>query len=389
MTSEAGRAPAVRARYLVGISRYQDSDAADLRAFQERMFGEGARQLDPQRFAWLFERNPCRSPEGPGLWVCRRDGKIVGQQAEIAFELSVGGRARPAAWTIDLMVDPEWRIKGVGPGLVATQLASCELAIGFTHSEAAVKVYQRGGWAQVATVPVYLRPLDTGRALRHAPIPPRLRRLAEIAAPVVRGVDSLLAAGARAAGLRLVPVDRFDERVDDVWAAAAKDFPVLARRDAATTRWRLDDRPDADRLRRYYLQRRGRTLGYVAMRPTERAGDPAALVVDYLAPVRWVTPLLTSAAHAARADGATVLVCRTLCQRADRALRRAGFIRRGDDVEAPLRFFAHSAPDERDRSAIEDAANWLVTAADSDLELPGADATTSSEIPAVVTLSNN
>jgi hypothetical protein len=362
--------PAVPDRYLVGIERYRDSDAGDLRAFQLRTFGDGARQLDRPRFAWLLERNPCRSPDGIGLWVCRRDGAVVGQQAEIAFSLKVGDRVRPAAWTIDLMVDEAWRIKGVGPGLVATQLAERGLAGGLNLSDKGKRTYERGGWTDLGVVGVYVRPLDVRRAVRLAPVPRRLRQLAPLTGLALRALDLALAAAARTAGLRLEAVDRFDERVDEVWAAASPDYPVLAVRDAATTRWRLDERPDRERLRRFVLRRGGATLGYVAWRHSTGPGDLAAIVVDYLAPARWVAPLLTLAAFEARRDGAIALLCKTRNAPADRRLRRAGFVWRAAATDDPVRFMFHCAEAEGADVArlVTDPVAWFVTSADSDLE---------------------
>ena len=393
MTSEAGKAPAgpaVPARFLVGISRYQDSDAADLRAFQERMFGEGSRQLDRQRFAWLFERNPCRSPSGLGLWVCRRDGEIVGQQAEIAFELSVGGRVRPAAWTVDLMVDEAWRIKGVGPGLVATQLAERGLAGGLNLSDKGKRTYERGGWTDLGVVGVYVRPLDVGRAMRLAGVPDRVRRLAPVAGAGLRAADLALAGAARAAGLRLEAVDRFsDDRLDEVWSRAAPDYRVLAVRDAATNRWRMDDRPDADRMQRFLLRRRGSVLGYVVLRRNTGAstggGERASVVVDYLAPVRWVAPLLTLAAFEARRDGAAALLAKTRNVAAHRSLRAAGFLWRQAVGDDPIRFMfrcdASTEGAEVER-LVTDPHAWFVTSADSDLELAMAPSPGGPESPA-------
>ena len=110
-------------RYRAGIIRCTPADADDLRAFQLRTFESGSREVDAARTAWLFDRNPCRTADGTrDIYVCRRDGEIVGQQAEIPFDLRVGGRDRRAAWTVDLMVDDEWRLRGVGPGRFVTNL---------------------------------------------------------------------------------------------------------------------------------------------------------------------------------------------------------------------------------------------------------------------------
>jgi GNAT superfamily N-acetyltransferase len=357
----------VHERFKAGISRYRPAtDGDDLAEFQRSTFGDGSRQLDPERFAWLYERNPGHHDDDPGVWICRRNDTIVGQQAEIGFDAKIGDEQRPAVWAIDLMVDPEWRVRGIGPGLVDTHLAQRDLVVGVTQAEDAVKLYERFAWTDVGTVPSYLRPLDIRRTFQLAPVPARLRRFGPVLAPVLRLVDAVMALVLRLIGLRLTRVDRFDERVDEVWRHSSPDYPVLACRDAAHVRWRFDECPEAGELQRYYLTRRQRTLGYVVLQPGERWDHPVSLVVDYLAPVRWVAPLLTCAAHEARRQGAFAVVCRTLNQPGDRWLRLALFIRRGMDVAAPLRLMVHcSAPAAATLLGHPDA--WLLTAADSDL----------------------
>lgn len=353
---------------MAGIARYQDIDAADLAAFQQGTFGVDARQLDPAYFAWRYDLNPARGTDGPGLWLCRRNDKVVGQQAEIRYDLVVDGESRPSAWAVDLMVDDVWRMRGVGPGLVATQLAEHEVVTGVTQPLEAVKSYLRSGWVDVGVVPLYVRPLVADLLLREAPVSPALRRLAPLASIGLRAADAVAATGLRLGGrFGLEPVDRFDERVDEVWTAAAPHYGMIARRDAASTRWRVDQHPSNVDLQRFYLVRKGRTLGYVALRSEERWGVPSACVVDYLAPPRLVPVLLTLAAQAARRSGAAVLVCATKCEPADRALRATGFVRRGVDVEAPLRLVLHCTGPDTLCDRLSDPARWFVTAADSDM----------------------
>ncbi|MGH9110839.1 MAG: GNAT family N-acetyltransferase, partial [Acidimicrobiales bacterium] len=175
----------VPAGFRVGIARYQPADADDLARFQHRTFGGGSRQVDAARVAWL-DRNPCRAGDSRDMWICRRDGAIVGQQAEIPFELRIGPHQRRAHWAIDLMVDDAWRLRGVGPALVATQLEQRPLLAGMNMSEQGLALYSRAGLTDLGIVPVYLRPLDIGRAARLAPVPRRVRRVAPLATPALR-----------------------------------------------------------------------------------------------------------------------------------------------------------------------------------------------------------
>jgi hypothetical protein len=368
-------------RYRAGITRYTPADADDLRAFQLRTFEAGSREVDEARTAWLFDRNPCRTADGTrDIYVCRRDGEIVGQQAEIPFDLRVGASDHRAAWGIDLMVDDAWRMRGVGPALVATQLDHRPIVCGLNMSDKGFALYERGGFIDLGVIPVYLRPLDLRRAVGLGQVPRAVRRVAPVLGPVLRAADSAGLAALRARGVRLEPIERFDERVDEVWTAVtAPGHAVLARRDRSVLSWSIDQRPDRDRMWRYYLTRRGRVLGYVVVRIGGTHDAPTAVVVDYLATPRWVAPLLVAAGDAARERGAVAMSVKTRDEAADRSLRAAGFVRRDRGADDPIRFMVHCR-DADLADQLRDPARWFITSADCDLEYA---MTTESDILAV------
>jgi GNAT superfamily N-acetyltransferase len=360
------RAMRVTERFKAGISRFGPGDGDDLAEFQHSAFGDEGRQLDAERFAWLYERNPSHHDDEPGVWVARRNDTIVGQQAEIPFDVKVGTETHPAGWTVDLIVGPEWRVKGIGPGLVVTHAEQRGLLAAVTQSEDAIRLYERLAWTDVGTIPSYLRPVDMDTTLRMASVPGWTRKLGPVLSVLLRAFDAMVAVLFRLGGLRFHRVPRFDERVDEVWENSAPEHQVLAVRDAAHARWRFDESPEADQFQRYYLSRGRRTLGYVVLQPGERWDQPATVVVDYLAPVRWVAPLLTCAAHEARRQGSFALICRTLNRPADRWLRLGLFLKRGMEVSAPLRLIVHcTVPTACTLFGNPEA--WLLTSADSDL----------------------
>lgn len=375
----------VPARFKVGITRYTPADADDLLTFQLATFGPGSRQVDPGRTAWLFDRNPCRTEDATrDLWVCRRDGAIVGQQAGIPFDVKAGPHQRRAAWAVDLMVNDAWRLRGVGPALVSTQLDHRAIVAALNLSDKGHATFSRGGWTDLGIVPVYLRALQLGRAAKLGSVPNRIARLSPVAGPALQAADRAAEAVLRAAGAHLVPIAAFDERVDAIWQDAARHYPVLARRDLTTLRWLIDDRPDHARMQRLYLVARGRAVGYVVFRPAGTAAAPTAVIVDYLAAPRWVAPLLVAAGNVARRQGAVAMSVKTRNEAADRQLRAAGFIRRERGTDEPVRFMVRCG-DTSVADLVETPANWFVTSADSDLEYAmtpgGASDVTSSGIP--------
>jgi hypothetical protein len=120
-------------------------------------------------------------------------------------------------------------------------------------------------------------------------------------------------------------------------------------------------------MQRYYLVRRGRTLGYVVLRTSSSAETHGVVVVVYLAPPRWVAPMLVAAGVDARRQGAVAMSVKTRNEAADRYLRAAGFVRRARGADHPIRFMVYCRDDEL-RSQLAERGRWYTTSADCDLE---------------------
>lgn len=362
---------AVPERFTRGITRMTAADVEDVEQFKRQQFGAGARQLDPARERWLYEENPFLDEAGRTVLIARRQDEIVGMITEIPFELQIGTDRRRAAWPVDLTVEAAWRMRGIGPGLISTLAQGHSIVVPVNLSDHGYGLFTSLGMTDLGIVPVYVRPLDARRVLAapQTPAPDKVRRLAPVAGPALRALDASVRTGLRAAGLRAVAVDALDERVDEVWERAAPHYPVLARRDSGILAWRIDARPDRDRLLRYYLARGRETLGYVVLRPALSGDTPVAVVVDYLAPPRWVAPLLLAGGWgAARQAGSAALAVRSRNIPADRSLRAAGFLRRDSVTDPPIRHMVTCTDEPGICALVSDPDSWFVTSADCDLE---------------------
>jgi hypothetical protein len=355
------------------VERATPDDWPDLAAFRSEQYGPTARQLDERQAAWLFGANPAAA-EDPDVWICRKDGVIVGQQCGIPVHLKAGSSSVRGSWAIDLVVDPEWRMRGVAPVLSDEQAASADVALALNVSPAAYRAYRRGGWTDLGTVPLYVRPLRLTEALDAAEMSRvSVRALGRVADAPLRLLDRGLAAAVRAAGFELRRIERFDERADVLWRELAPEYPVLVRRDLGWLRWRFDDAPGAAAYVRFYLQRRGRPLGYLVLRTERRRGHVFAVVADYFVRPALTDVLFALALHEARDARDVALACRTLNARGERWLRALGFGRLNANAEVPVRFLALVQGDVAARSLLATRESWFVTAADSDLDHDVAD----------------
>ena len=352
-----------------GVGRYEPCDRPALEAFQRDNFGADSIQLSEDHFRWLFEEPPERDPEGMQLWVCKRNGGIVGQQAGIPFALKAGDHIRRASWAIDLMVAPEWRLRGVGPGLSETHAAVSEVTISLSMTDPAYKSYKRAGWMDLGNIPTYLRVLDPPRCLRVSPYDGGLARIvARLGQPALTGASFAYHTAARALGGKLTEVDHFDRRADELWEAAAPQHTCIARRDWAFLNWRFDSIPTSQRHRRFIITKRDTLMAYVVLRVDRWRGESVGVVCDYLARPGWLMPAFALLVEQARRERMAAILCRTLNQHAARPLSMMGFLCLKNGLRQPTRMMARVAPDRQELAPLlGDPRNWFVTTADSDM----------------------
>lgn len=348
------------------IKRYDPSEKAALREFQRTYFGADSRQSDDAFAEWLFERNPNRDPAGPSLWLCERDGAVVGQQGSIPVVLKVGESEHPAAWLIDWMVRPDWRLKGVAPALIAAYVNSTEIAFGLSLEELSYRTVRRSGWQDVGKMSLFVKALDPqacAKVLNLSPV------LAKLAPRVLVGGSAYLIgriAGA-VSGLSIEPIAAFDERVDGVWATASPEYAIVVKRDLANLRWRFDDGPHQPLYERYYFKRKGRVIGYAVIRVANWRGHLIGRVIDYFAERRSLAPLLALIIGELNTKGVIAVFVEQCYVGSEAALRSLGCLSVG---AANRQRFMFKLRDNASPlvNKLGQVDNWFITAGDADFD---------------------
>ena len=343
------------------VARCTAGDITELRVFQSEQYAERAAHLPTAHLEWLFAGNPHGSSEELGIWIARKRGAIVGQQAEMPFALHVPGTTFTSAAEIELMVDPVWRLHGVGPALSEAAYANHRVVCGFGMSTDATRMYVRAGWIDLGSLDRYVLPLRFSA--------PGTRGARAIAQRGLVGLSALGITGlarARARTTRRVAVEQFDERADEVWAAARASHEILASRTAEDLRWRYDRGPHARLYRRFYLERGGKVFAYLVLRERVGPWGKELQIVDYLAPDRRLPQVFAHCVLIGRAGGYTRLKLIARHRGARSVLRRSGFlvVKGGEG----FRFMIHLDAADSLRTFLSQPDRWFLTSGDGDIE---------------------
>ncbi|HEX8216336.1 MAG TPA: GNAT family N-acetyltransferase [Allosphingosinicella sp.] len=169
-------------------------------------------------------------PGGPGaVMIARSQGEIVGMNAFMPSRFRVGAEQVRAYQSMDTIVTPAARAKGVFVRLSTLFYESADAALiyGFPNAHSAPGFFGKLGWTHLSAVPMLVRPLRTGYFARRVS-----RFLPDLPLPH-------LARATQDPGR----IERFDERTSALWRRFSAGIDCAVERDAEFLNWRLVDHP--------------------------------------------------------------------------------------------------------------------------------------------------
>ncbi len=343
------------------IRPYRQGDEEALCALYGRVFGS---EMSVAHWLWKL-----KAPDSPAenVFLAEHDGRVVGQYAGIPSRLLLFGRETWTMFSVDIMVDPEFRRRGVvtrfGEHVFGIwREAGLEVLLGVPNKKwgSRKKALDIRPWFELERRALLLRP-EAFLARK-----PGLGWL--------RGAGGLGAGWRAFAARKLTPdpgvrtrvLDRAEDALDRVWERCAGDAELSIVRDARRADWRFFAPPDED-YDVFLAERDGEPVGYAAARLKTR---PDGLVRGWIAEV--VAPradpdarraLLRDVVDHLQAAGAHMVLVSALEGAPELELyRRWGFGLRRPPIEV------HLAPIDEDLplDKVRDPSRWIMSAGDFD-----------------------
>lgn len=331
-------------------------------SFLKTAYPDNPRQSDAEFWDWHFVEQPGSRAGQISTWLAKSGERIAGQLATIPVELNVAGKTVQSMWILDLMVDPDFRRRGIMKKLVkiAEQHSPHLLGVN-TNRQHAPALLQSLGWVIVSKIPRFHKILFPGNAVRE---------LSQVKA--VRSALNLLFAPLRPRRaeidehVRILP--KFDHSFDAFWNEARDQWGCSISRSAATLNWQFERQPNKKfEILGYYEN--NNLMGYSVLffRKANKNGliDKAAISDICYGPQNSshiVDTLLQASLRLAVERRAGGLVTDALDALLNERLRYFGFW----PIKSGLQLMA-KAPENHD--FIYDRKNWFLTRGDSDISI--------------------
>jgi len=284
----------------ITIRRAQADDDAALQRFIAKTYGLGARFKGSDTWCWQFLRNP-QTPDpdrGASMWLAFVGDDVVGQMGVQDCAIMVDGAHHHAGWIVDVMVDGDFRGKGVGHMLHAEIQKHRPILITLTMAEATRRIAQRAGCITLGPTNQWVRwhrlsGQTVARFLNYKSQYGRGRRFAITAfnrswvGPRILAILARLHAGSvgrqtgALAGYNWQMFDEFSDEIDEFIRGAQSELAAVMVREPVAQTWRYNQHPTIN-YSKFLIRTDDGIKGILICRLPVSGELPAGVVTDVI-----------------------------------------------------------------------------------------------------------
>lgn len=326
--------------------------------FLRKMFAPAKSHFLIQHGNWLY-RGVHNS------WYALIDGTVAGCCAVIPVDCAVAGERVPALWWVDLVVDPQYRGRGIQSSFDVRVRAVADLKLGFPN-ELAAKIHRKHNWGVREDGHTLLLPLRPRRLKQLAWLTGVRKAMAQLTAT---GMAPLAALWRRrltktTSGANVQPMDAtVPHLLSDLFERNKNQYAATTYRDADYWQWRYLEAPYVAELRLLLAGPMRQPSHCMVIRCFKRNGYKSVRILDWFGD-RHDLPTLRALARRALAQAVAWDAAQVTVMNFDPALtsfwRRLGFV-----FGATGRFCWH-AQDQVLMTQIGAGNHWMLGDSDND-----------------------
>jgi len=266
------------------VLRGDEKDLEEVLSLRRVVFGEMEKdKLDPRFWQWEF----MGGPDGKALiYVVEDENKIIGHFADLPRRFSAYGKVVRGTLSVDLMVAPDYRRKGIFEemGRYAIRRVKDENGLFMTTypiRPETINGFKKIGWQEIVRLPVLVYPIRlcgiVNRYLHFLPLSLLIGGLARI-------LYNLLFAMRRRKGGERIEIEKvveLDSQFEHFLGKAISLYPIMGIRDRDYMTWRYFRHP----TRTYTIYRameKGEMRGFIILRKVDLLAFNSAVIVDLL-----------------------------------------------------------------------------------------------------------
>lgn len=345
------------------ISKYKPEDYNELISFWHRMWKSNRPDyLDELYWNWQFKDNPYEST--PQIWVFKDNCQICGYQAAVPIILKVRDEYHCCPWAVDIVVEPNFRNKGIGYLLTKELNKTTDMTLALDIRDDAYSMYKKDGWMDIGDIFRFVKILDAKCLIRKKlKIPIISEILSTLINLYFKLRNSKLTRIYNKNHIQIDQIDRFDEQFDKFWELVSDNYPLIVQRDAKYLNWKYVSQPCMNYVI-FQMKNGDKISGYIVLRIRYENNRKVGYIVDLLAAPEQSVWLISKAVHYFKAEKATTIVCYVLNEKIETLMKKFGFHLRGPNPKFMIKVNNLKLTPE----ILRNRANWFITCGDSNMD---------------------
>jgi len=322
--------------------------------FQKEMFGVNAYQHSAKFNQWLFN-----SDNGSKRYYCFKDGEVIGHQSAVAYPLSVGDATVNGAYAIDLLVRPEWKMKGLGVAMIGSVMNEFDLLVGLGISKEAQAMFKRQGWCDMGNLDLFIKPMSLNGFLNTAHDPFLTKAFKSLLLCYSKTIDWFQTK--KNADCLFERFDQFVENHADLYRYY-KNSHYTHIKSLSTLSWRYLQNP-GETYFKYQLVHQNEGLKSVVIFKVKGDSVKTLKISEIIGDPAWYAEVIRRVVGEAKELGVDRIVFRGLDKQLIPALRSHSFFPRPYGAR-----FMFYCSDENLRNTLQRKEKWRVCNSDGDME---------------------
>ena len=337
-----------------------------------------------ERWFWEYKNNPF----GHHIGVAEHNGQIVGHMALIPTYMKIGDKTVMGSQAVDLVVHPKFRRQGMflALGKMLTEEAGKKdmgITYGFPNAPAH-SGHLKYGWFDVCKVRLLIKPINMNKVVnlldqhrmlgflnKYKISRNVIKSILQIILPIISFFSRILNRIQDNNYLRNFEIrttESFDDRIDDFWKKALKNYTIIVARNKKYLNWRYFEKPN-EKYTVLLAEENEEILGYIVLKSRSQKNLRLGYVVDVLAlsdKKVVVQSLVLKAIEHFRKQNVDAIFCWVLNNNWSahmyyKVLKYNGFIAL---TSFPL--IARVNSPRFSKESFEDSTKWYITIGDSD-----------------------
>jgi GNAT superfamily N-acetyltransferase len=267
---------------MISFRRFRQDDYPYIENFYRSTLDKSEVQRKAAAFRWI-QRNPVEDAEN-GYLLLFVDERLVGYLGIMPARFLERGRAFQVLFAQEILVDPEFRGKGLGKKLLTEAQRSERVLVGLWLNRAVMQMIQQTGWSKLGNFQTLKKIHAIGAIVRPTLAIGLIKRPWGVLGSILEGKAhrevNLSQDGQR---YQVEPINRFGEEFDRFFWETAPSVGIVSDRSAAILNWRYADIPH-QRYMMFSCRRDDVLVGYAVARLDNGGRNMRkGIIVDFLA----------------------------------------------------------------------------------------------------------